>query len=305
LGHSTIDWRLIRWDFVVVPGSIERIAPFPPLAAQLLERIPSVHGEERDWFRLLEPEPELLAAIAGVAIRSELATAGEDDSPETILARVKSADLARIAVTIVVRGYMQSAFKISEDRRYWRYTLACAFCCSELAALSGDNTLVAHSAGLLHDIGRLALIAAYPQKYANLLALTDRMFKSGQEFNISEQERLLFGINRFATGAWLASTWKLPDWLHPVVGKFDEQASAEQKKLVTIVRAGTRFAHSLGFGYLNAAPRVGIREILKELPPTVWEQWRALDHWKYGELYMQTKIESQLQWYDAGSKPDH
>src|SRR5579863_831657 len=101
MGDSIIDRRLLRWDFVVVPGSIERIAPFPPLAAQLLERIPSIQGEERDWFALLEPEPELLADIARVAIRSELATAGEDASPEMILARVKSADLARTAVTIV------------------------------------------------------------------------------------------------------------------------------------------------------------------------------------------------------------
>lgn len=285
---------------MAVPVSIERIAPFPQIAAQLLERIPSIPVEDPHIYELLESEPQLLADCAQTAVLSGLAVAGEEDDPRTILARIKPVDFARIAITFLVRGYMERAFKVSEDRRYWRYVLACAFCCSELATLSRENGLMAHAAGLLHDIGRLALIAAYPHKYANLIALTDRMFKSGQQFNISEKERLLFGIDRFETGAWLATSWKLPEWLHPVVGKFDPQASAEQKMLVTIVRAGTRLAHSLGFGFLEGAPRTTIRVILKELPPRVLDQWRALDHWKYAELYLATKIESQLQWYAAG-----
>jgi len=285
---------------VVVPVSIERIAPFPQIAAQLLERIPSIPVEDPHLYELLEPEPQLLADCAQTAVLSGLAVAAEDDDPRTILARIKPVDFARIAITFLVRGYMERAFTVSEDRRYWRYTLACAFCCAELASLSRENSLTAHAAGLLHDIGRLALIVAYPQKYANLIALTDRMFKSDQPFNISEKERLLFGIDRFDTGAWLATNWNLPAWLHPVVGKFDNRASAQQKMLVTIVRAGTRLAHSLGFGFLEAAPRSTIRAILKELPPRVLDQWRALDHWKYAEVYLGTKIESQLQWYAAG-----
>ena len=304
LGETAPTGDLLRWFFVVVPGSIERIAPFPRIAAEVLERIPSIPAEDPRLYELLEPEQQLLADCAETAVLSGLAVAGEDDSPKTILARIKPGDFARIAITFLARGYMERAFNVSEDRRYWRYTLACAFCCSELAVLSRENSLMAHSAGLLHDIGRLALIAAYPHKYANLIALTDRMFKSGQQFNISEKERLLFGIDRFGTGAWLATTWRLPNWLHPVVGKFDDRASAEQKMLVTIVRAGTRLAHSLGFGFLESAPRLTIRAILKELPPMVLDQWRALDHWKYGEVYLRTKIESQLQWYAAGPEPE-
>ncbi|MFI5105102.1 MAG: HDOD domain-containing protein, partial [Terriglobales bacterium] len=191
-----------------------------------------------------------------------------------------------------------------EDRRYWRYTLACAVSCAEIAPAGEDHKLIAYAAGLLHDIGRLALIAAYPDRYANLLALTNRMFEEDRTFDLLEHERLLFGLDHFSTGSWLASTWKLPAWLRAIAGKFDEQAAGEHRELVATVRAGTSLAHSLGFGYLHAAPRAEIREILGRLP-AAWEHWQMLDSWKYAEEHMRAKIESRLSWYEGPSVLEH
>jgi len=148
---------------------------------------------------------------------------------------------------------MQRAFNVVEDRRYWLYTLACAVSCAEIAAPGESTKLVAYVAGLLHDIGRLALIAAYPDKYANLLTLADRMFREDPGFNLLDHERMLFGLDHFATGSWLATTWGLPPWLRAITGKFNEALSGEHRELVATVRCGTGLAHSLGFGYLQAA----------------------------------------------------
>ncbi len=191
---------------------------------------------------------------------------------------------------------MQRTFDVAEDRRYWHYTLACAFTCQELARFDKVMGLGAYSAGLFHDIGRLALIAAYPEKYANLLTLTNSMFESDRPFNISEYERMLFGLDRFATGEWLAAEWKLPAWLRPVVGKFADQPSPADRRLIEIVRAGTQLAHSLGFGYLEAAPRMSVRQTLSKLPSAL-RHWESLDHWKLGEKAWRASIESMLSWY--------
>ncbi|MBZ5607105.1 MAG: HDOD domain-containing protein [Acidobacteriia bacterium] len=278
---------------MAVPSSIERIEPLPAIAVALLNRLPLEPAEVRDLQASLGIE--LLNSASQVVLASGV-VAAENADPRSVLEQISPARFAEIATTILIRDYLKRAFTFSGDRRYWRYTLACAICCAELAPPGEDHGILAYASGLLHDIGRLALIAAYPDKYSNLLALADRMFATEQPFDILEYERMLFGFDHFAAGAWLAATWKLPPWLLAIVGRFHDQASSEHRTLVATVRAGTRLAHSIGFGYLEAAPRAHIRDILRQLP-AAWEHWKVLDRWQYGEEHMRAKIQSQLNWY--------
>jgi hypothetical protein len=278
---------------LTIPSSIQRIQPLPDLAVTLLNRLPLSAADLpglRDSF-----PPDLLEAIRRAAVEAQLSGTG--------LEQLAPPAFAEIAITILIRNYMTQAFTFSGDRRYWRYTLACAVCCAELAPASDAHAPLAYSAGLLHDIGRLAVIAAYPEKYSNLLTLADRMFEIEQPFDMLEHERMLFGLDHFAAGAWLASTWKLPSWLLAVTGKFDDRTSGEHRSLVATVRAGTRLAHSLGFGYLANAPRAAIRTILGQLP-SAWEHWQVLDKWQFAEEHISHKIQTRLQLYAAGSETE-
>lgn len=274
---------------MTIPISIERITPLPPIAIEILNRIPELeNAQDTGLHALLEHEAWLLTAILSIA--------NQRGNQVQTIEQIPTSDLAEMALSLVVRQYMQNAFDVSEDRRYWRYTLACACACQELIAFESVSGLRAYAAGLLHDIGRLALIAAYPEKYANLLTLTNTMFESGRDFNVSEYERMLFGLDRFATGDWLAAKWKLPAWLYPVVGKFNNQPTSLDRRLIEIVRGGTQLAHSLGFGYLRAAPRLSVRQILKDFPAAL-HHWEALNQWNLGVEAWRASIESRLSWY--------
>jgi HD-like signal output (HDOD) protein len=276
---------------LALPASIQRIAPFPQLALQLLNHVPNMVSDQDKLRALLEPETRLIAEVTRV-VTGKNAGRAEGVTLDTMLEQLGPAKLAEIAFTILVRDYMRRTFELSEGLQYWRYTLACAFCCAEVAPPNPPKRLAAYAAGLLHDIGRLALVASYPDRYANLLALIDRMFEADTPFDVSKQEALLFGLDRFATGAWLAAAWDLPAWLRPIVGKFDK-ATVDKENLIEIVRAGTRIANSLGFGYLKGAPRMDIRKILSGLPSAI-NHWKALDQWELGEEHMQAKIQAAL-----------
>jgi len=284
---------------LALPASIQRIAPFPKLALELLNRVLTITTERDNLRGLLEPEKRLVTEIARVVAQADDQQAANMDL-DTILQELGPSMLAEIAFTILLRDYMRRTFDLTEGRRYWRYLLACAFCCAEVAPPSPPKRLAAYSAGLLHDIGRLALIASYPDRYANLIALINRMFEADQPFDISKQETLLFGMDRFATGAWLAAAWDLPAWLRPIVGKFDK-AAVDKENLVETVRAGTRIANSLGFGYLKAAPPMEIRKILSGLP-AAFDHWKTLDQWQLGEEHMQAKIQAALSLFGIGSE---
>jgi hypothetical protein len=276
---------------LALPASIQRIAPFPKLALELLNRVPNIVNEE-DALRTMFAAEETLVAEVGRLVTGAKAGDVVDVTLDTLLEELGPAKFTEIAFTVLLRDYMKRTFDLPEGWLYWRYTLACAFSCAEVAPPNPPKRLAAYTAGSLHDIGRLALMVSYPTRYSNLLALIDRMFEVDQAFDVSRQETLLFGMDRFATGGWLAAAWSLPAWLRPVVGKF-EQPTAVKENLVETIRAGTRIANSLGFGYLKTAPRMPIRKILSGLP-AAFDHWKSLDQWQLGEEHMQAKIQAAL-----------
>jgi HD-like signal output (HDOD) protein len=281
---------------VDVPGSIRRIEAFPASALALLNQIPPRPDTVQQLDELLTKEPLLVQAMDQIAVASGKYEAGQALGLSAMMQRIGAAELIDIAITLLLRGYMHRALNVIEDQRYWRYTLACAVSCQEIALPGEANGLFAYIGGLLHDIGRLALVAAYPDKYANLLTLIDRMFREETNFDLLAREEMMFGMDHFATGTWLATEWRLPPWLHAVTGRFKEDTSGEYHALVATVRSGTRLAHSLGFGYLEAAPRAEIKEIFVDLPE-VWKRWQNLDHWKHAEDHVRSKIQSKLALY--------
>lgn len=85
---------------------------------------------------------------------------------------------------------------------FWCHALFCALLAQRLAAELGyPRAEEAYLAGLLHDIGRLALLAAAPDDYARLF---DR-----DEDRLLAEERSRFGLTHAEAGGWLAERWHL------------------------------------------------------------------------------------------------
>ena len=282
---------------IAPPGSIKRLEAFPGFAIELLKRIGSASVKTALILPGLPTDkPHFMEDLLRVAAESARGSGEPALNMETMNDPSAAPRVAEIGLTLVVREYLRRAFLESEDYRYWRYTLACAVCSEQVALPRGENALMAYAAGLLHDIGRLALIAAYPTQYSNLLTLTDRKFAAGEPFDMLEYERLLFGMDHFDIGNWVARAWQLPPWLRSITGRFDEKTSGQNAALVSTIRAGTRLAHSLGFGYLEAAPRTDVRVILNAFPDAD-KHWKILDSWEYGEENLRGKVRSRLEWY--------
>ncbi len=85
---------------------------------------------------------------------------------------------------------------------FWCHSLLSALMAQRIAGEVGyPRAEEAYLAGLLHDIGRLALLAAAPDDYAPL-------FDSEGETLLAE-ERSRFGLTHAEAGGWLAERWRL------------------------------------------------------------------------------------------------
>lgn len=92
----------------------------------------------------------------------------------------------------------------SDLSAFWCHALLAALLARQLAEhFDYPRAEEAYLAGLLHDVGRLALLAALPEAYGPL-------FESGlDESSLLAQERTRFGIDHAEAGAWLAERWQL------------------------------------------------------------------------------------------------
>lgn len=89
-------------------------------------------------------------------------------------------------------------------RHFWFHGLSVAVTARHLALRLGyPNLEEAYLAGLLHDIGQLALLTTVPNRYLPL-------FKNfSGEHALMRAEQAAFGVTHAEVGAWLAERWKL------------------------------------------------------------------------------------------------
>lgn len=124
-------------------------------------------------------------------------------------------------------------------RAFWHHSLTTAMIAYNAAKHMGyDHEDNAYLAGLLHDIGRLALMTVAPEKYASLFYRRD-------DEALCIQESHSLGLNHTQAGAWLVRYWKLD----PAIAKsiehhhetFDRLADAPA--LVRVVHLANQLAY--------------------------------------------------------------
>lgn len=117
-----------------------------------------------------------------------------------------AAQVRRIALNQSVAELFGRFQKASgfDMRYYWFHVLCVAITARELAKrLDYPNTDEAYLAGLLHDVGQLALLAAVPDKYLPL-------FKTATgEQRLMAEEQKTFGLAHPEVGAWLVQRWHM------------------------------------------------------------------------------------------------
>jgi len=172
------------------------------------------------------------------------------------LERVKA-----ITVTRALGDYVAPALSSQALRACWQNSLAIAFLSERLARMTKMDSDFAYVAGLLADLGRLALLVKYPGPYANLLAVS-----AEEEFDLIMMERELFDIDHCEAGAWLTRKMLFPEELTEVATNHHTPSKDKSFGMVHLVYAADRLAQTLGFGILPAVQPPSLPRVLQDLP---------------------------------------
>jgi HD-like signal output (HDOD) protein len=242
------------------PWALEDLPPFPLVATRLLEVLSDDNAHITGVGRIIAAEPVFASRVLQMANSPLFAL---QTQVKTISHAIVLLGLDRVKVITVTRAlgdFVGPVLNSKALRACWQNSLACALLSEKLARACKMDTDFAYVAGLLRDIGRLALLVKYPDSYINLLAVAGE-----QGFDLIDTERELFDIDHCQAGSWLIGKMPFPPELCEVVAKHHEPPSGPFR-MVHLVRIAGLLADTLGFSVLPELSYLPFAEVLQDLP---------------------------------------
>ena len=246
------------------PGRASRLSslpPFSPAACRLLQLMGDATAHFREVSRVLSLDAAISSQLLRVA-NSALMGCQYDITSITQAIFVLGIDRLRdIVITVAMKSYLGNGDDVFL-RRAWRHNLATGLWCEMLADSCGVDQPTAYTAGMLHDIGRIALLKLFSHEYA---AFMDSAM-TGELDNL-EAERKLCDADHCQVGEMLARKWKFPAMLQDVIANHHCEVVAEAPRARLLVQAACFAASASGFHTAGREPAWDPSRIEHLLPP--------------------------------------
>ena len=192
--------------------NIDALPAMPVIAQKLLALQINSDENEREMLMLIEQDPQISAKIIGLSNSAKLGSTRKPTSVKEAAILLGMSRVKSIATGIAI---MSLSTKVSTDKfkaqDLWLHSFGIAFAMLGIAhampAKIRPNDDQVFLAGILHDIGYLALAFLDPKRSDDLHAL----LSAESERPVLSIEREMLEICHDELGAELARHWNLPD----------------------------------------------------------------------------------------------
>ena len=249
---------------------LDQLPTLPSVAVRILELTSSERSAAKDVVRLIESDAALTARILRIIHRADGGTRIDIASVEraVVMLGFEAVRNAVLAVSVFeVMGPSSNDKNPGSGRRFnreefWKHNVGVA-CCSELLARRMKIKLEpsdAFLAGLLHDLGKVALDSALPKSYARVIEAVELV-----RGDIADLERRIIGVDHLVVGKRVAERWTLPAFLRDVIWLHGQSVlaippSVKQPHLVHIVTLADQLVRRQHIGYSGNFSSGGVSE---------------------------------------------
>jgi HD-like signal output (HDOD) protein len=245
-----------------LPWAHLRIPPFPQVAVRILQLSDSETAPMRQLSALISSEPAFSSEVLTIANSALYASRSPITSVLQAIAMLGTKSLKGLCLTVGIRAYLGKSLNDLTLRAIWRHSLACALIARHLAEIGAMDGDAAYSAGIIHDVGRLALVVISPKAYAQLLEK-----HQGPASSILEAERTLFGFDHCEAGGHLVADWKLPSSFETVVSSHHcLRQKGDAWNMPDLINVSCRIADTIGFSVFRGCEVTPYQDLLEELP---------------------------------------
>jgi HD-like signal output (HDOD) protein len=237
-----------------------QLREIPPPAGTARE-VMRVTGDDqidlKEVTGVIEKSPELTARILRCANSAYYGQRKNIQSVKEAVVRVLGLSVTKglILAIALSRSFQLRSCPNFQSERYWFVAVTTANLSQELSrrlkVLEKPAPGMAYTAGLIHNLGILAMVQTFPEQMKQVFAQKD----DNSAIRLMDE---LLGINHYMAGSWLAERWGLPKELVRVIAHHnDSHYRGPDWPLVNLIGLAAKIGDNLYAG-----------QVPKGLPPS-------------------------------------
>lgn len=197
---------------------LKQVDSFPALP-MTVNKVMAVTGNPessaQDLMKAILPDQSMCAAILKIA---NSAFFGLPSEVSTIAKAVVVLGFDEIRNVVIGKAVFASFQTLNRNNRhniqvFWEHSFTCGLAAKILAEHLGYSPSEFFIAGLIHDIGKLAMLRAFPYDYSPLLELSEP-----NQFRSIINENEIFSVSHDEIGKRLLRRWLFPEPLIMAIG---------------------------------------------------------------------------------------
>jgi putative nucleotidyltransferase with HDIG domain len=185
-------------------NKFSRLADLPPMPILLMEAIQQINGKQ-DLSILVDKisqDPAMTIRILRIVNSPFYGMSREIGSLREAVVLLGLNRIRDMLIGICFSKILPVRHKAFNYHQFWHHSMAVAECTRQLAIHTGTRPDLAFTAGLLHDIGRLVIVALFPEEFS-------RIINEPASLLIETEQRIL-GFDNVEMGGKAAQHWNLP-----------------------------------------------------------------------------------------------
>lgn len=230
-------------------AAIDALPPLPAVAIRVMEVAQDPKSSASDLALVVSSDPGLSGRLLRVVNSAAYRRSREITSVQEALVTLGFVQARNMAISGAIAGAyspdaLNALFRIEV---FWRHSIAVAFKAAEFAGKSRRlDVPSAFTAGILHNMGRLAMYYADPAGLDQAIAEA-----IARGVLLEDVESELLGADHAEVGGILARRWKLPADIQDAVARH-HSAAGDEVSLAGVVASASRFIAANGLlpGYI-------------------------------------------------------
>jgi len=230
---------------------VQKLDSLPPMSVAAHELLTAMSDSDLDLraiAAIIEKDPALLARIIGLANSAYFGYPERVTTAEDAIFHVLGLKMARsLALSMVLSGPFRTEHCPEFDsERYWVTAMMTAAVAERLARYVTVEPLPqtgsGYLAGLLHNLGILAMVHLYPLQMGQVF----HTYAKDRSVPLAALEQEALTATHTAVGGWLGRKWRLPNFTVAVMeNHLNADYRGEYRSLVQLVGFGSAWANSL------------------------------------------------------------
>ena len=243
------------------PWALRLLPPFPAVAQRILALVSQEDVTARQVGDLIKLDPSFSAELLRFSNSALFGARREVSSLAQAVIMLGMDRVKSMATFVAVNNMVRASVRIGGLHKVWTHSLVTALIAQEMGRAARINEDSAYTAGLLHNLGTLGLMAAYPDEYSRMLEVANDF-----GYDLLQTERDLFEIDHCAAGAYIAQDWNFPDELAAAIAVHHDAPVQHERSLDNVVKLSWRIADTLGYAAFSPDKNWEFDELTGFLP---------------------------------------